>query len=428
MIRVFKFGGASVKDTEALKNACKILQDHSQSGPVLLVVSAMGKMTNAFEELHKCWFGGNDTSASMETIRTYHDSIIEILFEKNHPVRLDAEVLYSDIQKIISHPAPHDGFDQTYDSIVPFGELFSSCILYHFVVSQGLNASLINAADHIYADDLWREGRIHWKKTEDAIKTNILPLLNQSPDKIIITQGFIARSSENTMITLGREGSDFSASIFAYCLDAKSITIWKDVPGLFNADPKSFDKVTLIPHLSYHEAVELAYYGQSIIHPKTIKPLQNKKIPLHIRSFVNPNLQGSIIDDSTEHDTEVPCFILKKNQMLVSVSPRDFAFINEHNLGEIIGHLAEIRIRMNVMQNSAISFSFCADFSNYKLNRLIEQLQPKYSVKYNTNLELITIRNYNDQIISKLTIERKILLEQRSRSTVQLVTGFKSKN
>lgn len=424
MIRVFKFGGASVKNADAIRNAVRILHEQRNGASVLLVVSAMGKMTNAFEELHKLWFSGDNTTAALQKIKSYHTDIILQLFDKNHKVWSETEALFNRIGLFLSAPpeAP-ELFDRTYDSLIPFGELLSSCILVNYAAENLQNVSVVQACDLIFADDLWREGRIHWQKTTDTIRKHLLPKLKSSESAVIITQGFVARSSSGQMITLGREGSDFSASVFAFALEAEDVTIWKDVAGLFNADPKAFDDVTLIPHLSYHEAVELAYYGQSIIHPKTIKPLQNKNIPLYIKSFVNPELPGSLIDDNSADDTDIPCFILKQNQVLVSVSPKDFAFINEHNLGEIMNHLAQSRIRMNVMQNSAISFSFCADFNKFKLNGLLTLLQQNYFVRYNTDLQLITIRNYNEQIMSKLTLGKKIFLEQRSRSTVQLVTA-----
>jgi aspartate kinase len=424
MIRVFKFGGASVRDVAALDNAFRILDEQVASGPILLVVSAMGKMTNAFEILHKNWFSRKSTAEAFETIHAFHFDILNQLFDKNHRVFDDVGALFGEIARFTGQPAAgHTDFDRSYDLIVPYGELLSSCILNHYTASKGLNSKLINACDYVKGDALWREARIQWDITIDHIRRGIFPILQQSPDMVLITQGFVAGSSDGQMITLGREGSDFSASVFAYALDAESVTIWKDVAGLFNADPKVFENALFIPHLSYHEAVELAYYGQSIIHPKTIKPLQNKNIPLYIKSFIQPSLPGTIIDGDASDDTHIPCFILKKEQMLISVSSRDFAFINEHNLREIISSLAEIRIRMNVMQNSAISFSFCADFNQYKLNRLKELLGNLYHIRYNTGLELITVRNYNEQIIQKLTNNRKIFLEQRSRSTIQFVAG-----
>ncbi len=424
MIRVFKFGGACLKDAAAIKNAANIINKTIDDSPLVLVVSAMGKMTNAFEQLHKNWLEGKNTSADIEHIITFHQDILQDLFDESDFIQ---EQFHQIIEKIVQLLQKSTGttysFDQSYDLLVPYGELISSLIVHEFLKKQGFHSHSVHAPSHIFADDTWREGRINWEKTVSQIKQEILPILSSDDKSVIVSQGFIAASASTQMITLGREGSDFTASIYAYALDAESVTIWKDVQGIYNADPKSFEEVTLIPSLSYHEAVELAYYGQSVIHPKTIKPLQNKKIPLHIRSFVDINLPGSIISSDSSHDTDIPCFILKKNQVLISVSPKDFAFINEQNLGEITACLAEIRVRMNVMQNSAISFSFCADYNDFKLTHLTKKLANKYFVKYNNGLELITIRNYNDKIISKLTKGKKILLEQKSRSTAQLVTA-----
>jgi aspartate kinase len=426
MIRVYKFGGASVKDSAAIMNAYEILQKSITSGSILLVVSAMGKMTNAFEQLHKAWFSGEDTSVQLEHIKEYHYAIVDRLFGNASLARDEITTIFDFIETTLSkNVSQDDSFDMTYDNLIPYGEYLSSCILTHYVNFMGMDARLADACHYLHADNLWREGRIQWDKTCTIIQEDLKEELENINTRIVITQGFVARSSQGQMVTLGREGSDFSASVFAFALDAQSVTIWKDVEGLYNADPKVFADVKLIPHLSYHEAVELAYYGQSIIHPKTIKPLQNKHIPLFIKSFVNPALPGSVIDKDTSFDSDVPCFILKKDQMLISVSPKDFAFINEHNMSEIISHLAELRIRMNVMQNSAISFSFCADFSNFKLHQFIDAHQEKYFVKYNTQLELATIRNYNEEIIENLTGNKKVYLEQRSRATVQLVTGPK---
>lgn len=428
MIRVFKFGGASVKDVSALENAFRILEKQKGGGSLLLVVSAMGKMTNALEELHKHWFRNESTSEFLEPVKAFHSDIATSLFPSGHKVFDDIRQLFVEIEKIISCPVPETaGFDESYDMLIPYGEILSSCILTHYVCLKGIEAKQVNACDYIQGDDLWREARIQWDITTEKIQNHILSSFRQHPQKIIITQGFIAGSSKNTKITLGREGSDFSASVFAFALDAESVTIWKDVPGLFNADPKMFDNVRLIPHLSFREAVELAYYGQSVIHPKTIKPLQNKNIPLYIKSFIDPDLPGSTIDNNSSNDADVPCFILKKDQMLISVSPKDFSFINEHNLTEIISHLAEIRIRMNVMQNSAISFSFCADYNKYKLNQLLDKLKEMYNFRYNSGLELVTIRNYNEQVIAELTQSRTVYLEQRSRSTIQFVAELKEK-
>lgn len=420
MIQVFKFGGASLKDSSSLKNAVDILTKY-QDQHILLVVSAMGKMTNAFEELHKAWFLKQPMRPLFENIQKFHSEIIQDLFHDHRQVNIEVNKIYEFMSQLFQDVEPED-FDKSYDMIIPFGEQLSSVILTNFIIEKGINAERIDATDFVFADNYWREGRIDWKSTTKAIQSSLLPMFEASQEKIIVTQGFMARSSEGQSITLGREGSDFSASIFAFCLDAVKVTIWKDVPGLYNADPKIFKNIQLIRHISYHEAVELAYFGQSIIHPKTIKPLENKKIPLHIRSFIEPSLSGTIIDNNTGDDTIVPCYILKKSQMLVSISPRDFSFINEQNLGGIFAQLAEKRIKINMMQNSALSFSFCSDFQEFKLNNLIDALQKTFYIRFNSELELVTIRNYTEEVIAELLSGRDILLEQRSRNTVQFVT------
>jgi len=421
MIKIFKFGGASLKDTNAFKSACNILEKHKDNN-ILLVVSAMGKMTNAFENLHKDWFNNSNTDSSFDFIWNYHFEIINEIFPKEYKIFNYIENIFSEIKQLINTPInDKNDFDKTYDKLIPYGEILSSTILTHFTNFIGFNSILINAYDCIYTDNTWREGRVCWDKTINSIQKAILPKLEKGTKRLFVSQGFIARSSEEQTITLGREGSDFTASIFAYALDAIDVTIWKDVPGLFNADPKQFENVKLIPHLSYREAVELAYYGQSIIHPKTIKPLQNKNIPLKIKSFLDASLIGTLIDNNTSDDINIPCFILKRNQMLISISPKDFAFINEQNLGEIFKALSVFRIKINMMQNSAVSFSFCADFNKHKIDKLIPYLKEIFTIKYNTELELITIRNYNESIINSLTKNKIIFLEQRSRNTIQIV-------
>jgi aspartate kinase len=421
MIKVFKFGGASLKDANAFKSACNILEQYKDNN-ILVVVSAMGKMTNAFENLHKNWNNNSNTNSSYDLIYNYHLEIINEIFPKEHQIFENIENIFSNIKNLITKPlSENSDFDKTYDQLIPYGEILSSTILTYYTKHIGFNSTLINAFDCIFTDNAWREGRICWKETTEAIQKAILPKLEKENKSLFISQGFIACSNEGQTITLGREGSDFTASIFAYAIDAIDVTIWKDVSGLFNADPKEFENVKLIPHLSYREAVELAYYGQSIIHPKTIKPLQNKNIPLNIKSFLNISSEGTLIDNNTSDDINIPCFILKKNQMLISISPKDFAFINERNLGEIFKILSIFRIKINMMQNSAVSFSFCADFNKHKIDKLINNLKDIYAVKYNTGLELITIRNYNDYIIASLTKNKTLFLEQRSRNTIQIV-------
>ncbi len=423
MLSIYKFGGASLNSSGSFEQAAYLLSKYSKTTKILLVVSAMDKMTNAFELLHKSWFSGSYREEYLKKIEHFHFEIIEHLFPKHHIVREEVKSIFDNMISSFLHCSvgTSTDFDKSYDSLIPYGEILSSLILYYYLRQCGFNISLIDATECVFADESWREGKILWKQTEEAIQKKVSPLFESND--IIITQGFIASALSGQWITLGREGSDFSASVFAYCLNSQNVTIWKDVPGLYNADPKNFDNVKLLPHISYQESVELAYYGQSVIHPKTIKPLQNKNIPLYIKYFNEPDAAGSLIDNNTECDTNIPCYIIKKNQMLISVLPKDFTFISECNLEEIFNCLAVNKIHVNMMQNGAISFSFCCDFSKYKLSQVLNCLHEKYYIRYNTDLELITIRNYNDSIIKVLLKERKILLEQRSRVTVQMVVS-----
>jgi aspartate kinase len=421
-MKVFKFGGASLKDTEAIKNAIIILQRFKHE-KIVLIVSAMGKMTNAFELLHKAWFTRENTEEHFFKITQFHNDIVHNLFPENHFVHKEVEELYIQLKNQLEQKPNTINFDKTYDIVVPYGEKLSSLILHHYCLYNNLTSQLADATKMIITDNTYREARINWELTEKAIMNFFKDSIVNKDTNLYISQGFIGMSLDNNPTTLGREGSDFSAAIFAYCLNAKEVTIWKDVRGLFNADPKYFEDVTLLPHVSYHEAVELAYYGQSIIHPKTIKPLQNKQIPLFIRSFIEPNMSGSVIDHHITDDTLVPSYILKDNQMLISVSTKDFSFVNEYFLEVIFSTLAKLKMKTNVMQNSALSFSFCTDFNQDKLNEFLNKLQNSFIIKYNTNLKLITIRNYNDAIFEKLIGSKHIILEQRSRTTAQIVVG-----
>jgi len=423
-MQVFKFGGASLKNADAFKKAVTILRVENVS-PLILVVSAMGKTTNLLENIHKSWIYENDNLSELYNhAYNYHFEIIDSLFTKPHKVRNQVDEIFSQLNSIIRNRCKNDiEFDISYDVIIPFGELLSSIILSNYLEQEQILSSLLDARKVIFTDNTYREGRIDWDKTSKAIKNEVNKYLSIEPNQIIITQGFIGTSAENKTITLGREGSDFTAGIFAHCLNASKVTIWKDVAGLFNADPKNFENVSLIPHISYHEAVELAYYGQSIIHPKTIKPLQNKKIPLYIRSFNDMNAKGTTIDDNTDDDNYIPSFIIKKNQFLVSVSPKDFSFINENNLSLIFEILFNNGVTANVIQNSAISFSFCCDYNSDLISKLVKDLKKEFFVRYNKNLELITIRNYNNEIIDELMANKNIYLEQKSRMTAQIVVG-----
>ena len=418
-MKVFKFGGASIKDAESIKNVSNIIRNHCDS-KLLIVISALGKTTNHMEELlHAFLHKLPETESLLTSIKTEHLAILDSLFDaKQHHIFSDIEASFSVLAEYLNSE-PCDNYDFEYDQIVSFGELLSSKIVYHYLFSIGLPVKWLDIRTVIRTDDTYREGQIDWNTTTKKTQELIEPHYTESENTIIITQGFIGGTSEGLTTTLGREGSDFSAAILGYSLNAESISIWKDVEGLLNADPRLFPDTVKLDKIPYGEAIELAYYGASVIHPKTLQPLQNKNIPLYVRSFINSEKEGSIIHNFKNKQL-VPCFIVKKNQILISISPKDFSFIAEENLSTIFGLFAFFGVKINLMQNSAISFSLCVD-NKSNLNELIEELQTEFFVKYNDNVELYTIRYYDQQSIDRITKGKTIILEQKSRMTVQYV-------
>ncbi|GEO03061.1 aspartokinase [Adhaeribacter aerolatus] len=414
-MKVFKFGGASVKDAPAVKNVATIVQQHP--GPLLIVVSAMGKTTNALEEVFQHAENRQDYEPALQQVENYHYQLTAQLFsDSQHPVFARLQSQFTAIREYLQNLPPNRS-DEHYDQIVSQGEFLSSLILYYYLVQSGFSAEWLDCRDCICTDCSWREARVDWLTTEKNIQNKLAPLLEQ---QIVITQGFLGGTTENRTTTLGREGSDFSGAIFAYCLGAESLTIWKDVAGFLNADPKFFLNPHKYDEISYQETVEMAYYGASVIHPKTIKPLANRHIPLYVKSFLQPQEPGTVIKDS-KHEKLVPAFIRKANQCLLSFGVRDFTFVSERNLSVIFHALAELRFKINLMQNSAISFSVCTDYDADRLQLLQEQLQEQFIFHYNAGLLLYTIKNYTEDSINHLTNGKEILLEQRTRSTFQLV-------
>lgn len=414
-MQVFKFGGASVKNAEAVKNVAHILGLHGDE-KVLVVVSAMGKTTNELEKIVEGYINqSDDLKTLIDSLKKYHSDIVNQLFDEPNPSLNEAlEKIFGYLEKRLTI-SPSNNFDLNYDQIVPVGELLSTKIIASYL---NLNSNLcqwVDARKLILTDSRFRKANIDWELTEMAIQGL------DWEQNILVTQGFIGGTKGNFMTTLGREGSDFTAAIFANALNAKSVTIWKDVPGVLNADPKYFNNTEKLEEISYKEAIELAYYGASVIHPKTIKPLQNKKIPLFVKSFLNPEEIGTIISENFEKDGLIPCYIFKTNQVLVSFSTKDFAFISEKHISQIFDTLYGLGLEVNTMQNSAINFSINTSFEKNKLEALMKVLENQYAIKYNDGLDLLTIRHYNDEIIKVLTKGRKILLEQRSRNTVRLL-------
>lgn len=423
---VFKFGGASVKDAVAVKNVGNILKSYS-SEKLVVVISAMGKTTNSLESVVKAYVykTGNPVEL-LEEVKKYHLEIMKDLFsDPSNQVYTDVNNFFVEIEWALEEK-PDRGYNFIYDQIVSMGELISTRIVSAYLAQSQVNNNWLDVRNCIRTDNTYREGKVDWTVSSQLIKEFIHPCFRNK--NIIITQGFIGSTSENYTTTLGREGSDYTAAIFAYSLDAEAVMIWKDVPGMLNADPKYFADAQLLESISSHDAIELAYYGASVIHPKTIKPLENKNIPLYVKSFMKPEARGTVINRDLQTKPRVPSFIFKKDQELISISAKDFSFIAEDNLANIFDLFAKSGIKINLMQNSAISFSVCVDNDDNKIPALISELRKEFKVLYNENLELYTIRNYFQSTIDMLSAEKEILVEQRSRTTVQLVMRAKEKN
>lgn len=423
-MKVFKFGGASVRDAEAVKNVAEIIRLFP-GDDIAVVVSAMGKTTNALERLTEAYFyKKEDPFEILKQIKDYHFDILNQLFQNpKSPVFDDINNTFVEIEWAIEDE-PTGTFDFEYDQIVSVGETVSSKILSAYLNESGIKNEWKDARDFIRTDNNYREGIIDFDLSISLAESNLKPNFksdSKNPYRII-TQGFIGGTSENFTTTLGREGSDYTASVLAYLLNAESLTIWKDVPGVLNADPKYFEKVVKLDHLSYRDSIELAYYGASVIHPKTIQPIQNKNIPLYVKSFINPRDPGTLVSNAS-NELPVPCYIFKPNQVLITIMPTDFSFIVETNLKEIFRVFAEEKLKVNIMQNSAISFSVAANNDTRKVNALIEKLSPQFKIQLNENVELITIRHYNETILQALTLGKRILMEQKTKSVAQLVVA-----
>ncbi len=419
-MRVFKFGGASVRDAAAVINVATILKTFPKQD-LIVVVSAMGKMTNALEDVVSAYRSQDESlPQKSEAIYDYHAQICDDFGSGTKELTEKLDALYAEFKRQLGLP-PSDNYDYDYDQIVSFGELFSSTILSGYLNAAGVENQWADARSLIRTDNGYREARVNWEKTEALVGAKWKEIKGSKHHAIMLTQGFLGHTAERNTTTLGREGSDFSAAILAYAVQAGSVTIWKDVPGVLNADPKYFSDAIKLKRISYKEAIELAYYGASVIHPKTIKPLQNKKIVLHVRSFMNLGDEGTTIDSSTFSDSLVASYIFKVNQVLISFTPRDFSFVAEENLSELFHIFSDARVKINLMQQSAINFSVCVDNESEKLDKIIAASQNDYEVLYNHPCELVTIRHYDQETISRMLIGKKVLVEQRSRSTARLV-------
>jgi aspartate kinase len=415
-MRVFKFGGASVKDANGVRNVYDVLQKVGYDD-VLIVVSAMGKTTNALEVVIKDYFDKAKTlQASIQEVKKYHNQIIMDLFdEENHPVFQSINKLFDELDYFLSHnKSPNYSF--VYDQVVSFGELISSTILSQYFTSQKIENNWVDVRNFIKTDSNYRDAGVNWEVTQASISKGI------KKNKLNITQGFLGADENNFTTTLGREGSDYTAAIFAYCLNAESVTIWKDVPGVMNADPRFFENATLLNQISYREAIELAFYGATVIHPKTLQPLQRKEIPLLVKSFINPVLPGTMVSKGADLEPHLPCFIIKREQLLLSLSSIDFSFIMEENISEIFKLLHEFKMKVSLIQNSAISFSVCIEDKYKNFEALKNILSKKFTVSYNENVSLYTIRHFDEKSKTAIEKNKEVLLKQISRETLQMVT------
>lgn len=480
-MKVFKFGGASVRDAAAVRNLYNVLENHP-GGPKLVVVSAMGKTTNALElviadylfhknpdlpqpglnrpaiwkeymdsaspqtldlldqpslpgkwhwnptqasegveENHKmsevlAEEGPSDYRKSLGIVKAFHLGLVKNLFkEPDGPVSNKLITLFEKLENFLEHNKSLQ-YDFVYDQVISFGELLSSIIVSQYLLEQGMQNKWLDARSLIKTDSTYRDAEIQWDETCDKILEAVVL------EDLFITQGFIGSDSNNFSTTLGREGSDYSAGIFAYCLDAESVTIWKDVPGILNADPRVFDRHELLHQISYEEAIELAFYGASVIHPKTLQPLQRKSIPLYVRSFIHPENEGTAVSKGQPIVPEVPCFIVKKNEVLISLSSLDFSFIVEENISEIFALLHKYQMKVDLIQNSAISFSVCVENKFHTLDKLINHLKARFKVQYLTGVSLYTIRHFDARAVEQIERDNEVLLKQETRATVQLVT------
>lgn len=415
-MRIFKFGGASVKDADGIKNVFSVLEKVGHED-TLLVISAMGKTTNALELVIKNYFEkSNELHSSLQDVRKYHNQILLDLFDdENHDVFYTVNSHFADLEYFLrSNKSPNYNF--VYDQIVSYGEIVSTSIVSHYFNHAGLKNNWIDVRSFIKTDNNYRDAEVDWEKTQQLISKGI------KKKALNITQGFLGSDENNFTTTLGREGSDYTAAIFAYCLNAESVTIWKDVPGVLNADPRYFENAVLLNQISYREAIELAFYGASVIHPKTLQPLQKKEIPLFVKSFINPLFPGTSVSKGEDLEPKTPCFIVKKEQLLLSLSSIDFSFIIEENISEIFALFHQYKIKVSLIQNSAISFSVCIEdkFGNFR--ELKNILSKKFKVSYNEKVSLYTIRHFDEKAAKMVEKDKTVLLKQISRETMQIVT------
>lgn len=419
-IKVFKFGGGSVQDAADVRRLEDIILKQGDT-PLVVVVSAFGKTTNLIERIVAAYRNADkiEVESLFQMLENNHTAIAQELLPGNKRFLNGLCEVFTLLKTQLSYEPSVDG-DYDYDRIVSYGEIISTTLISNYLIANNVPNKWLDARDLIRTDDSYREAHVNWKITTPMIKNSIDEYMCKDGVNLFITQGFIGEAFNGNTVTLGREGSDYTAAIFGYALQASEVVIWKDVPGLFNADPKIYPNAVKLDEIPYEEAIELSYYGASIIHPKTLKPLQNKQIPLSIKPFFNPEEPGTLISSSTLTNP-VPSFIFKKNQILISIFPKDFSFIAVQNLSEIFNILSQHRLKINLMQNSALSFSVCVDNINERIEAVLKELKMKYKVKYNDKVELATIRHYTEDSLIPVLENKEILVEQKNRTTIQLV-------
>ncbi|HRW75019.1 MAG: aspartate kinase [Lewinellaceae bacterium] len=417
MAKMFKFGGSSLKDADSVRNVATILQRFKDEN-LVIVVSAMGKTTNALEEVIYAHARQDGSAASrLQAIQEMHQNVARELLPGDHDVFALLNDTFVEATWVLEEP-PHPNFDYMYDQIICVGELASSRIVHAYLQEVGLPTQWLDAREVIITDDIHREGWVNWEETGKRMESKVLPMVSQPG--FVLTQGFIGSTLDNASTTLGREGSDYTTAIFTFCLNGESMTIWKDVPGVLTGDPKLFANVTKLDRLSYREAIEMTYYGAKVIHPKTIKPLQNKSIPLYVKSFIDPDGEGTLISSDVE-DLYPPIVTIEQQQTLLSISTRDFSFVAEHHLSLLFKMIADLRLQVNIMQNSAISFSICVNHAPEKIDEFIRSVDRDFKVQREDDLELITIRHAQPDLLQNLRKGKIIFLEEHIRDTVQFV-------
>ena len=413
-MKIFKFGGASIKDGESVKNVASIIKTEGAKD-TLVVISAMGKMTNAFEEVVESYYNKEENLPNkLNFIEEYHKNIMSSLFDKEDVIYKDIDILFGELGWFLARNTSRR-FNYVYDQIICFGELLSTRIVSAYLEKIGQDNVWFDVRNFIKTDSNYRDAKVDWQLTEDIITAKV------DVNKINITQGFIAANDTENTTTLGREGSDYTAGIFAYCLNAESVTIWKDVQGVLNADPRVFSETTLLEQISYEEAIEMAFYGASVIHPKTLQPLERKEIPLLVRSFINPKESGTKVTKGTKLAPYIPCFIVKKNQILVSIAALDFSFMVENNISFIFQKLHDYQLKVNLIQNSALSFSVCIDDKFGNFDAFYNELKKQFKIDVYKKVDLYTVRHFDENAIKMIGEKGISLLTQVNKETSQIV-------